>query len=70
MYVMQTAMESTMVDQYKKMLLAFHQQVWCWMDEWYGLTMEDVRKLEQKTKEELKDKIKEDGKRGTTDLDA
>lgn len=25
----------------------------CWMDRWYGLTMEDIRALEDKTKEEL-----------------
>lgn len=28
-------------------------QVFCWMDRWYGLTMEDIRALEDKTKEEL-----------------
>lgn len=28
-------------------------QLFCWMDQWYGLTMEDIRALEAKTKEEL-----------------
>ena len=39
----QNPMENAMLEQYKKMLLAFYQQVWCWTDEWYGLTMEDIR---------------------------
>lgn len=28
-------------------------QLFCWIDRWYGLTMEDIRALEDKTKEEL-----------------
>ncbi|KAJ8953874.1 hypothetical protein NQ314_007190 [Rhamnusium bicolor] len=28
-------------------------QVFCWIDRWYGLTMEDIRAIEDKTKEEL-----------------
>lgn len=31
----------------------FCRQVFCWMDSWHGLTMEDIRELEDKTKEEL-----------------
>ena len=58
-----------MMDQYRKMFLAFHQQIWCWTDEWYGITMEDLRKLEDKTKEELKERIKDKDKRGTSDFD-
>ena len=58
-----------MMGQYQKMFLAFHQQIWCWTDEWYGITMEDLRKLEDKTKEELKERIKDKNKRGTSDFD-
>lgn len=28
-------------------------QLFCWIDRWYGLTMEDIRALEDKTKEDL-----------------
>lgn len=28
-------------------------QLFCWIDQWYGLTMEDIRALEDKTKDEL-----------------
>jgi len=31
----------------------FHRQVFCWTDEWHGLTMTDIRALEDKTKVEL-----------------
>lgn len=26
-----------------------HRQAWCWQDEWYGLTMDDIRQLELET---------------------
>ena len=32
------------------------RQGFCWMDRWHGLTMEDIRDIEDKTKEEL-DKV-------------
>lgn len=32
---------------------SFCSQLFCWMDRWYGLTMEDIRALEDKTREEL-----------------
>lgn len=28
-------------------------QLFCWMDQWHGLTMEDIRALEDRTKEDL-----------------
>lgn len=29
------------------------RQVFCWIDRWHGLTMEDIRAIEEKTKLEL-----------------
>lgn len=29
------------------------RQLFCWTDRWHGMTMEDIRALEEKTKEEL-----------------
>ena len=37
----------------RRVFTNFHRQVFCWTDKWYGLTMEDIRKLEAKTKTEL-----------------
>jgi len=31
----------------------FHRQVFCWTDQWFGLTMADIRAIEDKTKVEL-----------------
>lgn len=31
------------------MMVRAHRQAWCWQDEWYGLTMEDIRQLELET---------------------
>ena len=57
------------MDKYRSTFLAFHQQIWCWTDEWYGMSIEELRQLEDKTKEELKKKIQEEGKQGTSNFD-
>merc|ERR1712150_34801 len=38
----------------RKTMLKGHLQAWTWQDEWDGLTMEDIRELEQKTAADLK----------------
>jgi len=37
----------------KRIFTNFHRQVFCWMDKWHGMTMGDIRALEEKTKKEL-----------------
>ena len=34
-----------------------HRQAWVWQDEWYGLTIEDIRKLEEETQRILARKM-------------
>lgn len=34
-----------------------HRQAWCWQDEWYGLTIEDIRQLELETQVALARKM-------------
>jgi hypothetical protein len=48
----------------RDVFLSGHRQAFCWLDEWFGMTMDDVRKFEAETKEEL-DKLLGDGA-GTT----
>lgn len=36
-----------------RLIFKICSQLFCWIDRWYGLTMEDIRALEDKTKEEL-----------------
>jgi len=43
----------------RDLFFKFHRQVYCWLDEWFGMTMEDVRAFENKTKAVLDDKLKE-----------
>ena len=38
-------------------MLRAHRQAWVWQDEWYGLSMEDIRKIERETQEALKEKM-------------
>lgn len=37
----------------KKMFIHAHRQAWCWQDEYHGLTMEDIRRLEAEAAKEL-----------------
>ncbi len=40
-------------------------QVFCWTDKWHGMTMEDIRRLEDQTKAELEEQLKTGEVRGT-----
>ncbi|KAL7634223.1 UNVERIFIED_CONTAM: hypothetical protein RMT77_015553 [Armadillidium vulgare] len=50
---LQTRVEKFIQDTERRLFTNFHRQVFCWMDRWHGMTMEDIRRLEDKTKEEL-----------------
>ncbi|XP_014214149.1 phosphatidylinositol transfer protein beta isoform isoform X2 [Copidosoma floridanum] len=50
---LQSRVESFIQKSEKRLFTNFHRQVFCWMDRWHGLTMEDIRAIEDKTKEEL-----------------
>ncbi|XP_010789047.1 membrane-associated phosphatidylinositol transfer protein 2 [Notothenia coriiceps] len=41
----------------RKVMARAHRQAWCWQDEWYGLTMEDIRQLELETQLALATKM-------------
>jgi len=38
-------------------MLRAHRQAWCWQDEYYGLTMDDIRRLERETQLALHEKM-------------
>ncbi len=52
-YGLQTQVQKMIMKAVKRLLLNFHRQVFCWMDKWHGLSIEDIRKIEAETKEEL-----------------
>ncbi|XP_024113525.1 membrane-associated phosphatidylinositol transfer protein 2 isoform X1 [Oryzias melastigma] len=41
----------------RKVMVRAHRQAWCWQDEWYGLTIEDIRLLELETQLALAKKM-------------
>ena len=52
--------------QQRRILTLFHRQVYCWLDKWVDMTMEDIRALEDKTKKELEENIDQGEKKGLT----
>ncbi|RMZ94909.1 phosphatidylinositol transfer alpha isoform [Brachionus plicatilis] len=41
----------------KRLFTKFHRQLFCWIDEWYGLTMADIRRIENEVQKELQNNI-------------
>ncbi|KAK3758161.1 hypothetical protein RRG08_060818 [Elysia crispata] len=66
---LQKRMENFALGQYNRLFLNFHRQVVCWLEDFYGLTIEDIRRIEAETKEKL-DKQRHEGQiRGMTATD-
>lgn len=42
----------------KKFMVRAHKQAWVWQDEWFGLTMDDIREIERETQRVLEQKMK------------
>lgn len=49
------------VQVYPRLFTKFHREVVCWTDSWHGMTMADIRELEEKVKHQLD----EDRRRGS-----
>jgi hypothetical protein len=50
------------------MLITRIRQLFCWTDKWYGMSIQDIRDLEAKTKEDL-DKQRNEGEIVSNHLD-
>lgn len=50
---LQSKVESFIASTIRNVLQKFHRQLFCLTDKWYGMTMEDIRELEDKTTREL-----------------
>lgn len=46
---------SLSAQQEKRIFTNFHRQLFCWIDKWVGLTMEDIRRMEEETQKELEE---------------
>lgn len=55
---MQTKIERFIHDiALRKTMVRAHRQAWCWQDEYNGMTMDDIRKLEKETQLALAEKM-------------
>lgn len=55
-FALQKRAESFIHQKEHALFLNFHRQVFCWIDSWYGLTIEDIRRLEEIAQRELNEK--------------
>jgi len=63
---LQGQMEAFIMRQQRRLLINLHRQIFCSTDKWHGMTLEDIRKFEDKTKEELERRRQEGEVRGTS----
>ncbi|XP_078404427.1 phosphatidylinositol transfer protein alpha isoform-like [Cetorhinus maximus] len=66
---LQNKVESFIQKQEKRLFTVFHRQLFCWMDKWIELTMDDIRRMEEETKKELDEMILNGPVRGLTATD-
>ncbi|KAI9362325.1 hypothetical protein BD770DRAFT_382379 [Pilaira anomala] len=52
----QGKVESFLAKTVHTLFTKFHRQLFCWTDKWYGMTIQDIRDLEAKTKQDLDEK--------------
>ncbi|CAH8627499.1 unnamed protein product [Dicrocoelium dendriticum] len=62
--LLQSRLESLILRQERRLFSHMHRQVFCLMDRWYGMTMEDIRRLEDETRLELERQRKHGSIRG------
>ncbi|XP_061399922.1 cytoplasmic phosphatidylinositol transfer protein 1 [Musca vetustissima] len=56
---LQTKVEDFIQRSIRDVLLLGHRQAFAWIDEWYGMTLEDVREYERKIQEETNKKLRQ-----------
>uniref|UniRef100_F7AC02 Phosphatidylinositol transfer protein alpha isoform n=1 Tax=Ornithorhynchus anatinus TaxID=9258 RepID=F7AC02_ORNAN len=56
---LQNKVENFIQKQEKRLFTNFHRQLFCWLDKWVDLTMEDIRRMEEETKKQL-DEVDQD----------
>jgi len=67
---LQQKVEDIIQKQERRIFTIFHRELFCWTDKWHGLTMEDIRRLEEETKNELEMQRKESQTRGLKATDS
>uniref|UniRef100_A0A3P8VI76 Phosphatidylinositol transfer protein beta isoform n=2 Tax=Cynoglossus semilaevis TaxID=244447 RepID=A0A3P8VI76_CYNSE len=62
---LQSKVENFIHDQEKRIFNNFHRQLFCWIDKWVQLNMDDIRRMEAETQKELDELRKKGEVRGT-----
>ncbi|MGH0147462.1 UNVERIFIED_CONTAM: hypothetical protein FKN15_049576 [Acipenser sinensis] len=63
---LQNKVENFIQKQERRLFTNFHRQLFCWIDKWIELTMEDIRRMEDETKSELDEMRVKDPVKGMT----
>lgn len=66
---LQSRVEKFIQSSERRLFTKFHRQLFCWIDQWHGLTMEDIRKIEDDVQKELAAAINKGQVRGYTTND-
>ncbi|XP_009883519.1 PREDICTED: phosphatidylinositol transfer protein alpha isoform [Charadrius vociferus] len=66
---LQNKVENFIQKQEKRLFTNFHRQLFCWLDKWVDLTMEDIRRMEEETKRQLDEMREKDPVKGMTAAD-
>lgn len=66
MYLIQARVEEFVHKSIREILLVGHRQAFAWIDEWFGLTLQDVRDFEAKMQEETNEKVRQKGSEPST----
>ncbi|KAL8198902.1 UNVERIFIED_CONTAM: hypothetical protein K2H54_029314 [Gekko kuhli] len=63
---LQNKVENFIQKQERRLFTNFHRQLFCWLDKWVDLTMEDIRRMEDDTKRQLDEMREKDPLKGTS----
>ncbi|OXB70908.1 UNVERIFIED_CONTAM: hypothetical protein H355_008214, partial [Colinus virginianus] len=66
---LQNKIENFIQKQEKRLFTNFHRQLFCWLDKWVDLTMEDIRRMEEETKRQLDEMREKDPVKGMSAAD-
>ncbi|TMS07595.1 phosphatidylinositol transfer protein beta isoform-like [Larimichthys crocea] len=61
---LQTQVEALIHRVEKRLFTNFHRQLFCWMDKWIELSMDDIRRMEDETQKELDEMRKNEERKG------
>uniref|UniRef100_A0A7E4VPV7 Phosphatidylinositol transfer protein n=1 Tax=Panagrellus redivivus TaxID=6233 RepID=A0A7E4VPV7_PANRE len=54
---LQNRVEKAIHKTYPRLFAKFHRECFCWIDQWYALSMEEIRSIEEETQAKLKQAI-------------